>query len=189
MVAASKTLGHLQGIIVVRLSFSSETLFIGSSGQYILRVTRRISRRKFGIIGSVQVGNAPFPRSLFLCFFWDSASFFVSLVQSASKERDTSVPPLPRPPLMESDASCSECAGSAMSIKFNKLPIYHLRNLQRALRVFFPSFHSKDNHFYCPLPRPLPFLRVTGYFLFRRFFFPLIWHRLTTILLFQKFVT
>lgn len=55
-------------------------------------------------------------------------------------------------------ASCPECAGSAMSIKFNKLPIYHLRNPSTARFAF--SFllllpFSKDNHFYRVLSSPL----------------------------------
>lgn len=55
-------------------------------------------------------------------------------------------------------ASCPECAGSAMSIKFNKLPIYHLRNPFTARFAF--SFllllpFSKDNHFYRVLSSPL----------------------------------
>lgn len=75
--------------------------------------------------------------SLFLCFFW--ILLILCLIGSASIGKKGHFSALP---LMESDASCPECAGSAMSIKFNKLPIYHLRNLQpRALR-FLSSFPS-----------------------------------------------
>lgn len=100
-------------------------------------VTGGISRWNLGIIGSVQLGNAPFPRASFYAF---SGSWLVlCLIGSASIGKKGHFSALP---LMESDASCPECAGSAMSIKFNKLPIYHLRNLQpRALR-FLSSFPS-----------------------------------------------
>lgn len=75
--------------------------------------------------------------SLFLCFFW--ILLVLCLIGSASIGKKGHFSALP---LMESNASCPECAGSAMSIKFNKLPIYHLRNLQpRALR-FLSSFPS-----------------------------------------------
>lgn len=52
-------------------------------------------------------------------------------------------------------ASCPECAGSAMSIKFNKLPIYHLRNPSTARFAFSFLPFSKDNHFYRVLSSPL----------------------------------
>lgn len=62
-------------------------------------------------------------------------------------------------------ASCPECAGSAMSIKFNKLPIYHLRNPSTARFAF--SFlllpFSKDNHFYRVLSSPSTLPQRCGY--------------------------
>lgn len=121
--------------------------------------------------------------SLFLCFFW--ILLVLCLIGSASIGKKGHFSALP---LMESDASCSECAGSAMSIKFNKLPIYHLRILQpRALRFLssFPSSVQRIITFIVPrlfvsaLPpfhRCFP-LAVAGCFLLRRFFSILIWHR------------
>lgn len=70
------------------------------------------------IIGSVQLGSA-----LISSFYASSGRRRrrVSSLPSWSEERSTLVP------LMESDASCSEYARSAMPIKFNKARIYHLR--------------------------------------------------------------